>query len=109
MSSPTIHADETLKALSRYLAGHPRVLWRYPRQEEKTQHGVNMCVQHVVDTVEVEKRIIQEKINQETKRIEVPPLQFMDKSVGHPCRGAETGPHEPRGSEDHRDSTVGTH
>ena len=29
----TIHADETLKALSRYLAGHPRVLWRYPRQE----------------------------------------------------------------------------
>ena len=33
MASPTIHADETLKALSRYLAGHPRVLWRYPRQE----------------------------------------------------------------------------
>ena len=33
MASPTIHADETLKSLSRYLAGHPRVLWRYPRQE----------------------------------------------------------------------------
>ena len=33
MASPTIHADETLKALSRYLAGHPLVLWRYPRQE----------------------------------------------------------------------------
>ena len=33
MASLTIHADETLKALSRYLAGHPRVLWRYPRQE----------------------------------------------------------------------------
>ena len=33
MASPTIHADETLKALSRYLAGHPRVLWRFPRQE----------------------------------------------------------------------------
>ena len=33
MASPTVHADETLKALSRYLAGHPRVLWRYPRQE----------------------------------------------------------------------------
>ena len=32
MASPTVHA-ETLKALSRYLAGHPRVLWRYPRQE----------------------------------------------------------------------------
>ena len=33
MASPTVHADETLKALSRYLASHPRVLWRYPRQE----------------------------------------------------------------------------
>ena len=33
VASPTIHADETLKAVSRYLAGHPRVLWRYPRQE----------------------------------------------------------------------------
>ena len=32
-ASPTVHADETLKALSRYLAGHPRVLWRYTRQE----------------------------------------------------------------------------
>ena len=33
MASPTVHADETLKAISRYLASHPRVLWRYPRQE----------------------------------------------------------------------------
>ena len=33
MASPTVHADETLKALSRYLAGHPCVLWRYQRQE----------------------------------------------------------------------------
>ena len=33
MASRTVHADETLKALSRYLASHPRVLWRYPRQE----------------------------------------------------------------------------
>ena len=30
------------------------------------------------------KPIIQEKINQETKRIEVPPLQFMDKAVDIP-------------------------
>ena len=52
--------------------------------EEKTQHGVNMCVQHVVDTAEVEKHIIQEKINQETKRIEVPPQQFIDKTVDIP-------------------------
>ena len=33
VASPTVHADETLKALSRYLAGHPRVLRRYPLQE----------------------------------------------------------------------------
>ena len=33
MASPTVHADETLKALSRFLASHPRVLWRNPRQE----------------------------------------------------------------------------
>ena len=56
--------------------------------EEKTHQGVNMCIQHVVNAVEVEKSkiieetvqrmnpIIQEKINQETKRIEVPSLQF---------------------------------
>ena len=64
--------------------------------EEKTQQGVNMCVQHVVNAVEVEKSkifeetvqrmkpTIQEKINQETKRIEVPPLQFMDTAVDIP-------------------------
>ena len=33
MASPTVRADETLKALSRYLVSHPRVLCRYPRQE----------------------------------------------------------------------------
>ena len=64
--------------------------------EEKTRQGVNMCVQHVVNAVEVEKSeiieetvqrmkpIIQEKINQEIKRIEVPPLQFMDKAIDIP-------------------------
>ena len=52
--------------------------------QEKTQQGVNTHVQHVVDTVEVEKHNIQEKINQETKRIEVPPLQLVDKAVDIP-------------------------
>ena len=33
MASPTIRADETLKSLLQYSAGHPRVPWRYPRQE----------------------------------------------------------------------------
>ena len=47
----------------------------------RTQQGVNTHVQHVVNTVEVEKHIIQEKINQETKRINIPPLQFMDNAV----------------------------
>ena len=43
-----------------------------------------MCVQHVVDAVEVEKHIIQEEINQETKRIEISPLQFTDKVADIP-------------------------
>ena len=50
----------------------------------KTHQGVNTHVQHVVDTVEVEKHIIQGKINQETKRIEIPPRQFMDKAIDTP-------------------------
>ena len=62
----------------------------------RTQQGVNMCVQHVVNAVKVEKSeiieetvqrmklVVQEKINQETKRIESPPLQFMYKAVDTP-------------------------
>ena len=57
---------------------------RYPvvHTPERTQQVVNTHVQHVVDTVEVEKPklvketgqkpIIQEKINQVTKHVEVP-------------------------------------
>ena len=64
--------------------------------EEKTQQGVNACVQHVVNAVEVEKYkiieetvqrmkpIIQEKINQETKGMKIPLLQFTDKVVDNP-------------------------
>ena len=40
-----------------------------------------MCVQHVVNIAEVENHVVQEKINQETKRIEIPLLQFMDKAI----------------------------
>ena len=47
----------------------------------KTQQVANTHVQHVVNAVEVEKHIIQEKINQETKRIEIPPPQFIDKAI----------------------------
>ena len=50
----------------------------------KTQQGVNTHVQHVVNAVEVEKHVVQEKINQETKRIEIPPLHFMDKAIDIP-------------------------
>ena len=58
----------------------------------KTQHVANTHVQHVVDTVEVEKPkiieltvqrkkpIIQEKINQVTKHIKIPQVQFLDKA-----------------------------
>ena len=64
--------------------------------EEKMQRGVNTHVQHVVNAVEVEKSeiiegtvqrkkpIIQEKINQVTKRVEIPELQFTDKVVDNP-------------------------
>ena len=55
----------------------------------RTQQVVNTSVQHIVDTVEVEKPkiidetvqkpTIQEKINQVTKHVEVPLLQFLDK------------------------------
>ena len=50
-------------------------------QKEKTRQGVNVCVQHVVNTVEVENYVVQEKINQETERIQIPLLQFMDKAI----------------------------
>ena len=56
---------------------------------ERTQQVVNTSVQHIVDTVEVEKPkiidetvqkpTIQEKINQVTKHVEVPLVQFLDK------------------------------
>ena len=57
-----------------------------------TQRGVNTHVQHVVNAVEVEKseiieetvqrmkHTIQEKINQATKHIKIPQVQFLDKS-----------------------------
>ena len=39
---------------------------------ERTQQVVNTSVQHIVDTVEVQKPTIQEKINQVTKHIKIP-------------------------------------
>ena len=57
---------------------------------ERTQQVVNTSVQHIVDTVEVEKHkiidetvqkpTIQEKINQVTKHIKIPQVQFLDKA-----------------------------
>ena len=54
------------------------------RTKEKTQHVVNTHVQHVVNTVEVErpkliKETVQEKINQVTKHIKIPQVQFLNK------------------------------
>ena len=63
---------------------------------EETQQLVNTHVQHVVNTVEVEepkliketvqrkKPIVQEKINQVTKDIDVPQVQFLDKADDMP-------------------------
>ena len=47
----------------------------------KTQQGVNIHIQHVVDTVDAEDHIIQEKINQMTKHIDVPGLQIVERTV----------------------------
>ena len=61
---------------------------------EKTRQSVNACVQHVVNTVEVEKSkiikqtgqkpIIQEKINPVTKHVMVPRSQFTGKVMDIP-------------------------
>ena len=48
------------------------------RTQDKTQHVVNTHVQHVVNTVEAEKPIINETINQVTKHVEIPQLQIVD-------------------------------
>ena len=50
----------------------------------RRKQAANTHVPHVVNAVEVEKHIIQEKINRETKWIEIPPLQFMDKAIDIP-------------------------
>ena len=52
--------------------------------QDKTQHVVNTHVQHVVNTVEVErpklaKETVQEKINQVSKHIKIPQVQFLNK------------------------------
>ena len=52
--------------------------------QDKTQHVVNTHVQHVVNTVEVErpklaKETVQETINQVTKHIRIPQVQFLNK------------------------------
>ena len=64
------------------------------RPVTQTQQVVNTHVQHVVNAVEVEKSeiieetrqepIIQERINQVTKHVEIPLLQFMNKVVDIP-------------------------
>ena len=84
----------------------------------RTQQGVNMCVQHVVYTVEVEipkiikqtwqKPIIQEKINQVTKHVEVPLSQFTDKVVDITVV-ARRDFHGLDCSEEYRDFTVSDH
>ena len=52
--------------------------------QEKTRQVANTHVQHVVNTVEVErpklvKETVQEKINQVTKHIKIPQVQFLNK------------------------------
>ena len=70
--------------------------WPVSQMQGTTQRGVNTHAQHVVNAVEVEKPkiieltvqrkkfIIQEKINQVTKHVKIPELQFTDKVVDNP-------------------------
>ena len=63
------------------------------RTQDKTQHVMNTHVQHVVNAVETEmskiiketlqrkKPIINEKINQVTKHVEIPQLQIVEKTT----------------------------
>ena len=82
--------------------------------QEKTQQVANTHVQHVVNTVKVEKPkiikqtmqkpVIQEKINQATKRIEVP--QFLNEVVDMLDAVQRQISHGPEDSEDHGVSKV---
>ena len=86
---------------------------------EKEQQVANTHVQHVVNAVEVEKSdiieetrqkpIIQEKINQVTKHVEIPLLQFMNKVVDIPVVAQRTDFRGPDCSEESRDFTVADH
>ena len=65
---------------------------RYPsfRRKERRNRCVNTHVQHVVNTIEVEKYITQEKVNQMTKHMplqktmELSQLQFTEKVADIP-------------------------
>ena len=53
------------------------------RTHDKTQHVVvvDTHVQHAVNAAEAEKPIINEKINQVTKHVEIPQLQIVEKTA----------------------------
>ena len=79
------------------LAMDTKFLQSWKTRCSETEQGVNVCVQHVVNAVDVQKHVVQEKINQETKRIEIPLLQFSrTRAIDNPCRGAETDFHGDR-------------
>ena len=48
------------------------------------QQGVNIHIQHVVDSVNTEDHFIQGKINQMFKNIDVRSLQIVEKTVDNP-------------------------
>ena len=51
---------------------------------KETKQVVNTHVQHAVNAVEAEKPIINEKINQVTKHVEIPQLQIVEKTAKTP-------------------------
>ena len=89
LEAPVIQTHEKTQHLANTHVQH--VVNTVEVEEPKFSQLVNTHVQHVVNTVEVEepkliketvqrkKPIVQEKINQVTKHIDVPQVQFIDK------------------------------
>ena len=80
---------------------------------ERTQQSVNTSVHYIVDTVEVEKpkiidetvqeSAIQDKINQVTKHIKIPQVQFLDKADDMLVDVQTTDTQNPDAGEDYLD------
>ena len=80
LDTPERGAEQiSFKEYEDHLAMDTKFLQSLKTRCSETKQGVNMCVQHVVNAVEVEKRIIHEKINQVTRHVETLLLQIVER------------------------------